>query len=158
MLRFEEMDHHVTYRDQLLVDEEGPVVLINRFAVPPDQVERTIEVWSDDAAFMQRQPGFISTQLHRGVGGSSTLVNVATWESAAALRDAFSTPEFQARLARYPDGTITSPHVFSKVSVPGIREHLEQPGGRPACLDRSVDWVRLPGSGGVSSGLVREGL
>lgn len=88
--------------------------------MPPDEIDRAIEARSDDAAFTQRQPGFLSTQLHRGVAGSATLINVATWESASALRKAFSTPEFQSRLARYPDGTVTSPHVFTKVSVPGI--------------------------------------
>jgi hypothetical protein len=34
---------------------------------------------------MKQQPGFISTQLHRGTAGSTTLVNVAVWESARAL-------------------------------------------------------------------------
>jgi heme-degrading monooxygenase HmoA len=120
MLQFREMDDHVTYRQQLDGNDAGPVVLINTFTVPPDQVERAIGAWADDAAFMQRQPGFTSTQLHRGAGGSSTLVNVAVWESAAALRSAFTRPEFQSRLSQYPDGTITSPHLFIKVPVPGI--------------------------------------
>jgi len=77
-------------------------------------------VWAHDADFMQRQLGFNSTQLHRGAAGSSTLINVAVWESAAALRNAFTEPEFQARLSQYPDGTITSPHLFTKVAVRGI--------------------------------------
>lgn len=88
--------------------------------MPPGQLERAIEAWSEDAAFMKRQPGFDSTQLHRGAAGSSTLANVAVWESAAALRNAFTRPEFQSRLSKYPDGTIASPHVFKRVSVPGI--------------------------------------
>jgi hypothetical protein len=31
-----------------------------------------LETWQDDAEFMKRQPGFISTQLHRAVGDSLT--------------------------------------------------------------------------------------
>lgn len=121
MLTFEEMDNRVSFRQQLATAaDHGRIVLVNRITVPAGQLDRAIEVWSEDAAFMQRQRGFISTQLHRGVSGSSTLVNVAVWESAGALRRAFTSPEFQRRLDNYPDGTVTSPHVFTTVSVPGI--------------------------------------
>jgi heme-degrading monooxygenase HmoA len=69
---------------------------------------------------MKRQPGYISTQLHRGTAGSGTFINVAIWESARALADAFNSPEFQQRVERYPEGTVVSPHVCKKVAVPGI--------------------------------------
>jgi hypothetical protein len=49
-------------------------------------------------------------------------VNVAEWESARALGEAFRSPEFQSHAARYPDGAVASPHVFEKVAVPGICE------------------------------------
>jgi len=114
-----EMDEHTTYREQLQEDG-GPVVLINQFSVPPEDADRFLEVWADDAAFMKQQPGFISTQLHRGTAGSSTFMNVAVWESAKALGQAFRSPEFQTRAARYPDGAVAVPHVFKKVAVPGI--------------------------------------
>jgi heme-degrading monooxygenase HmoA len=114
-----EMDEHVTYLRQLQEDD-GQVVLINQFNVEPEDAERFLDVWADDAAFMKQQPGFISTQLHRGTAGSSTFVNVAVWESARALGRAFGSPEFRARAARYPDGAVAAPHVFKKVAVPGI--------------------------------------
>jgi heme-degrading monooxygenase HmoA len=119
MMKLREMDERVTYVQQLQEDA-GPVVLINEFNVPPDDIERFLEVWADDAAFMKRQPGFISTQLHRGTAGSTTFVNVAVWESARALGEAFRSPEFQERAARYPGDAIAAPHVFKKVAVPGI--------------------------------------
>jgi len=56
---------------------------------------------------MTQQPGCVPTQLHRGTVGSTTFINVAVWESAWALGRAFGSPEFQARLARYPDSTVT---------------------------------------------------
>jgi hypothetical protein len=31
-----------------------------------------LAVWQNDAAFMKRQPSFISTQLHRAIGESPT--------------------------------------------------------------------------------------
>jgi heme-degrading monooxygenase HmoA len=79
-----------------------------------------MEVWADDATFMKQQAGFISTQLHRGTAGSCTFINIAIWESAIALGQAFRSPEFQQRTAAYPDGAVAAPHVFEKVAVRGI--------------------------------------
>ena len=118
-MKFREMDERVTYMQQLQ-DEVGPVVLINEFNVAPEDAERFLEVWADDAAYMKQQPGFISTQLHRGTAGSTTYVNVAVWESARALGEAFRSPEFQERAARYPEEAVAAPHIFKKVAVPGI--------------------------------------
>ena len=114
-----EMDDHVAYVQQLRQDA-GPVVLINQFNMPPSDTGRFLQAWADDAAFMKQQPGFISTELHQGTAGSTTFINVAVWESAQALGQAFSSPEFQARAARYPDSTVAAPHVFKRVAVPGI--------------------------------------
>jgi heme-degrading monooxygenase HmoA len=118
-VNFREMDDQVTFMEQLQ-QETGPVVLINQFNVKPDDAERLAEVWADDAAFMKRQPGFISAQLHRGIAGSTTFMNVAVWESARALAAAFRSPEFQSRAAHYPDSAVAAPHLFEKLAVPGI--------------------------------------
>jgi heme-degrading monooxygenase HmoA len=119
VMALREMDDQVTYVQQLQEDD-GPVVLINQFNMAPGDAGRFVQVWADDAAFMKQQPGFISTQLHRGTAGSTTFINVAVWESARALGRAFRSPEFQARAARYPGSTVAAPHVFTKVAVPGI--------------------------------------
>jgi heme-degrading monooxygenase HmoA len=118
-MKLREMDECVTYLQQLQEDD-GQVVLINEFNVPPEDTDYFLEVWAEDASFMKRQPGFIATQLHRGTAGSSTFVNLAIWESARELGEAFRSREFQQRAARYPEGTIAAPHVFKKVAVPGI--------------------------------------
>jgi hypothetical protein len=70
-MQLREMDERVTYMQQLQADE-GPIVLINQFNVPPADVESFLTVWADDATFMKQQPGFTSTQLHRGTAGSTT--------------------------------------------------------------------------------------
>ncbi len=119
MPRLQEMDAQVTLRDQM-AQEVGPVTLINTFTVQPEELDRLLQAWAADAALMKRQPGFISTQLHRGIAGSSVLVNVAVWESVDAFRRAFGNPEFQAKLGDYPPSTVGSPHLFTKVAVPGI--------------------------------------
>ena len=119
MLQRVEMDERVRLADQLS-QEVGPVILVNTFRVAPDDVPALLEAWAADAAYLKGKPGFISTQLHRGIGGSCVFLNHAVWESVAAFRDAFSDPQFLATFARYPDSTVASPHLFQKVAVPGI--------------------------------------
>ena len=119
MLQRVEMDEHVTLFDQL-ANEVGPVVLVNTFQVAPEDADELVEAWAADAAYLKAKPGFISTQLHRGVAGSSTFLNLAVWESVAAFRTAFGDPKFQETFARYPDTTVASPHLFQKMAVPGV--------------------------------------
>jgi quinol monooxygenase YgiN len=114
-MKLREVDERVTYTQQLQEDS-GPVVLINQFSVAPEDVERFLEVWADNAALTKQQPGFISMQLHRGTAGSTTFCLVAVWESAKALLS----PEFQALADGYPDSTVAAPDVFKKVAVAGI--------------------------------------
>ena len=121
MLKRIEMDEHVSLMDQL-ADQEAPVVLLNVFKVAPEDAEALLETWTVDAALLKEKPGFISTQLHRGIAGSSTFFNFAVWESVEAFRAAFADPEFQTNFANYPDSTVASPHLFTRVAVPGISE------------------------------------
>ena len=90
MPKFVEMDRTVTLADQLK-DEGGAVVLVNTFVAPPEEADQLLAAWAADAAIMKRQPGFISTQLHRGVAGSGAFLNYAVWESVAHFRAAFAT-------------------------------------------------------------------
>lgn len=119
MPRFVEMDRSVTLAEQM-GEEGGPVVLVNTFTVAPEDADRLLAAWGADAAVMKRQPGFISTQLHRGIAGSGAFMNYAVWESVAHFRAAFADPEFQRRLGDYPEGATASPHLFRTVAVPGI--------------------------------------
>ena len=79
---FKELDANTTLSDQMAI-EAGPVVLINLFTVAPEDEEALVKAWAHDADFMKSQPGYISTQLHKGLAGSSTFMNYAVWESAA---------------------------------------------------------------------------
>ena len=96
------------------------MILVNILVVDPDEADELLAAWTADAAFMKGRPGFISTQLHRGIAGSGTFVNVAVWESVDAFRDAFSSPEFQEKLAHYPPSTTATPHLVRKEAVTGI--------------------------------------
>ncbi len=100
--------------------ETGPVVLVNIFTLDKADEPDFLKIWQQDAAFMKRQTGFISTQLHRALGDSPTYLNYAVWESNAAFRAAFSDPEFQAKLSAYPSSAVATPHLFQKVAVSDI--------------------------------------
>ncbi len=119
MVKMLEMDETVTLQQQMM-EEISPVILINKFSVNPEDVDSFLTAWADDAAFFKRQPGFISTQLHRGIGGSCVFINYAVWESAAYFRQALSQPEFHEALKNYPPSAVGSPHLFEKVAVPNI--------------------------------------
>ena len=64
---------------QIAIDA-SPVVLVNLFTLDKADEETFLKAWQDDAVFMKRQPGFISTQLHRAIGESPTYLNYAVWE------------------------------------------------------------------------------
>jgi len=98
----------------------SPVVLVNVFTLDKADEEIFLSAWQNDAAFMKRQPGFISTQLHRAIGDSPTYLNYAVWESTDDFRAAFTHPEFRAALSSYPASAVASPHLFQKVAVPGV--------------------------------------
>lgn len=119
MVKMVEMDEVVTLQQQMGKDV-GPVILINKFNVKPQDVDAFLTAWATDAAFFKRQPGFISTQLHRGIGGSCVFINYAVWESVADFRQALGRPEFHEALKNYPPSAVGSPHLFEKVAVPNI--------------------------------------
>ena len=97
-----------------------PVVLVNLFTVAEGDIPALMAAWENDANWMKRQSGFISTQLHRAIGESPTYLNYAVWETTAHFRAAFTHPEFVAKLSAYPSSAIASPHLFQKVAVPSI--------------------------------------
>ncbi|MGW4120042.1 antibiotic biosynthesis monooxygenase family protein [Nocardia sp. NPDC004711] len=103
-----------------LQETTGPITVINIFAVPAELADDFLKIWAADASFMKWEPGFVSTQMNRGIGGSQLFANVAVWESSAALLAALSNPEFQQGAAKYPDGIVTYPTAFQKIAVEGI--------------------------------------
>lgn len=119
MTHMRPLDEKFPIQNQLEI-EAAPVVLINLFTLDAADEARFLEVWKDDAAFMKRQPGFISTQLHRALGESPAYLNYAVWETNEAFRAAFTHPEFRSKLSAYPSSAIARPHLFQKVGAPGI--------------------------------------
>ncbi len=116
MVTFKPLDPACPIDQQLAVDA-GPVVLVNLFTVDAEDQEALVAAWKVDALWMKRQPGYISTQLHKAVGESCMYLNYAIWDSVADFRAAFANPEFQDALSHYPSSAVTAPHLFEKIAV-----------------------------------------
>jgi heme-degrading monooxygenase HmoA len=119
MVKIVEMDESVTLKSQL-EEDVGSVILLNKFTVKPEDVDQFLKVFAATTEIFKQQPGFISAQLHRGIGGSSTFFNYVVWESAEHFKRAFNRPEFQSSMADVLPDNVMSPHLFKKVAVPGI--------------------------------------
>jgi quinol monooxygenase YgiN len=114
-----EMDERVKFLGQ--VDQEvGPVILINKFNVDPEEVDEFLKAFADTDKVLRRQPGYISAQLHRGIAGSCIFLNYEVWESAKHFKQAISSSEFRSSIVGLPPSTVMSPHLFKKVAVPGV--------------------------------------
>jgi len=119
------MDDRVKFKDQIEEKIMGSVILINKFNVAQGKVEQFLKDWGEDATNFKQQPGFISTQLHKGIGKSSVFINYAVWESMEHYKKAINKILFRSKsqspLLKYDDESLViSSHLFKKVAVPGI--------------------------------------
>jgi heme-degrading monooxygenase HmoA len=119
MLQLQPLDTAVPMFRQL-GEDLAPVVLVNIFHVAEGDIPALMKAWEADANWMKAQPGYISTQLHRGIAGSTVFMNYALWESVAHFSAAFNHPEFKSALAHYPSSAVASPHLFSRLTVPNL--------------------------------------
>lgn len=104
--------------EQQLQSTATPVILVNLFTVAEGDIPALMAAWEQDAHWMKRQPGFLSTPLHRAIGGSCLFMNDAVWETVDHFRAAFTHPDFVRALDADPASAIAMPHLFSKVAVP----------------------------------------
>jgi heme-degrading monooxygenase HmoA len=94
--------------------------VISKFNVNHEDIDQFLKAWASGAEVMKKQPGFISTQLHRGVSDSSVFINYAIFESAEYFKRASNNPDFQSKLSDYLVNTVVFPHLSKKVAVLGI--------------------------------------
>jgi heme-degrading monooxygenase HmoA len=99
-----------------------PVTLINAFTVPPEESERFLQRWKDNARIMADQPGFIRARMYRSLLDDVELrfINVAEWDDKKALDEAIANPEFRASVQRVlddPDLHITPRPVVYQVAI-----------------------------------------
>jgi len=89
------------------------VILINPFEVPEGREDECLTFWEKAAEYMKRQPGFISTRLHKAVSTEARFhfINVAEWESADHFQKAIESVEFKQ---------LTEPHMELFPHYPGL--------------------------------------
>ena len=96
------------------------IVVVPFFQVEEADIPALLKAWEADANWMKKQPGYISTQLHQGIAGSTAFMNYALWESVAHFRAAFTHPDFKQALDSYPSSAVASPHLVSRITVPNL--------------------------------------
>jgi heme-degrading monooxygenase HmoA len=97
MAKFVEMDDRVKFKDQIEEKIRGSVILINKFNVAQGKIEQFLKDWGEDATNFKQQPGFISAQLHQGIGKSSVFINYAVWESMEHYKKAINKILFRSK-------------------------------------------------------------
>jgi quinol monooxygenase YgiN len=123
MAKLVEMDERASIFVQMDKGEnvKGPVILINKFSVANNEIDQFLKGWENEAEKFKRQAGYISTQLHRGIGDSGTFINYAVWESVSHFKKAVSNViDPKNPVSAFPPSTMVSPHLFKKVAVPGL--------------------------------------
>jgi len=120
MLKHVELDQTYPLRAQYTDTVGKTTILLNVFDVDPKDAEAFMAAWQKDAEFFKRQPGYISAQLHRGIGDSRMWFNYAVFENTAAFAATNDQPEFGPLRGIYPDSATAHPHLFRRVAIPGI--------------------------------------
>ncbi|MBA3906157.1 MAG: antibiotic biosynthesis monooxygenase [Pseudonocardiales bacterium] len=94
MLKHVELDPSFRLQQQYADSTGRTAILVNLFDVDPKDQEYFTAAWRKDAEFFEAQPGYISAQLHQGVGGSRMFMNYAVFENTAAFAATNDQPEF----------------------------------------------------------------
>ena len=86
---------------------EGQCTAIVAYEVLAEDSERFLDSWEVANAFLTKQPGHVSTTLHRAESANPDFrfVNVSCWESADAFRTATQSQGFRdaaGRLEAFP--------------------------------------------------------
>lgn len=120
MLGHEELDPNFSLRQQYADTSKTTTILLNVFSVDPKDTDAFKRAWQQDAEFFKRQPGYVSAQLHHGIGDSHMWFNYAVFENTAAFAATNDQPEFKPLRGVYPDSAVAHPHLFRRVHIPGI--------------------------------------
>ena len=91
------------------------VILINPFEVPEEtDDDRFLAGWERAADYMRRQPGFVSSRLHRALAPDARFrfINVAEWASPQDFQAAVTSEEFRELASR---GSPGSPALYEVV-------------------------------------------
>lgn len=97
-------------------DARKNTILINTFTVPATMLNETIAMWEIARDFLDDQPGYVSTKLHKSLSPDAKyqLINVAEWESADAFKEATAKLQ-KAKILPHIEGVIPGPHLYTVI-------------------------------------------
>jgi heme-degrading monooxygenase HmoA len=119
-MSYENTDPAVSVVDQLRSGHSGPVIMIGSYVVAPGQMDAFLEAWTALANVMKAQPGFLSSQVHRAIGGANVFMNYAVWESLAAFQAAYDNPVFWETHKNMPKDFVGRQLLVQKIAIPGL--------------------------------------
>src|ERR1700751_5307748 len=101
--------------------EQQPVTQITVVEAEPGKQAQALELMTQRAQFMARQPGFVSISLHRSLDGGR-VVNYVQWESRALLAAAHRSPEFRREWGQFDElADDIDPHLYEVARVVDAR-------------------------------------
>ncbi|MFD3744002.1 antibiotic biosynthesis monooxygenase [Nocardia sp. NPDC058633] len=116
---FFELCAEATFESQLEATT-GPFTLLDIVVTPEDGVDTAIAAWRETTQFMRQRAGLLRADLYRGTRDSTVLINLAVWESAAALLEAVQDPGFAEVTGGYPAGCTCTRQAMKPVAVAGV--------------------------------------
>lgn len=90
------------------------IVTINPFEVPKGKEAEALVVWEKFAEYFRKQPGYVSTNLHRALGADAKfhLVSISEWQSAEEFMTALQSSELQKIAESMPKDILTYPGLY----------------------------------------------
>jgi len=99
--------------------EHQPVTQITVVEAEPGKQAEALELMTQRANFMARQPGFVSISLHRSLDGKR-IVNYVQWENRDLLAAAHRSPEFRKEWGHFDElADEIDPHLYEVARVVG---------------------------------------
>jgi heme oxygenase (mycobilin-producing) len=97
--------------------QDSKVVLINVFEVAVAQEAEVLQTWTKSKEFLEKQPGYINTRLHKNIdpNGKFRFINVAEWASPQQFQSATKAMG-ESNVPKMPEGVRFSPGLFKVVA------------------------------------------
>ena len=97
--------------------QDSKVVLINVFEVPATQEAEVLQIWIKSKEFLEKQPGYIATRLHKNIdpNGKFRFINVAEWTSPQQFQNATKAMN-ESAVAKMPEAVRFSPGLYKVVA------------------------------------------
>lgn len=96
--------------------QDSKVVLINVFEVPAAQ-EEVLQMWTKSKEFLEKQPGYVGTRLHKNIdpNGTYRFINVAEWASPQHFQAATKAMN-ESPVPKMPSSVRFTPGLFKVVA------------------------------------------